>query len=114
MELREESRLDPHARLVAVPEIVAKGLDHVIGRDTDVSGSLLDHLQHGVQHANGRAEFRILALVEAAQTVEVAEQLVGSVYDVHDHLSREEGIHISSESIQTPWWSPSATFVPSE
>ena len=29
-----------------------------------------------------------LALVEAPQTVEVPEQLVGPVYDVNDHLGR--------------------------
>ncbi len=46
-ELRQQIRLDAFARLVAAPEIVAEGLDHVVGRDTDVRGSVLDESQHG-------------------------------------------------------------------
>src|SRR2546427_1394150 len=47
----------------------------VVGRHTDVSGPLLDHLQDGVQHAAHRAEGRILARGGAAAAVELAEQL---------------------------------------
>jgi hypothetical protein len=68
------------------PEVVAERLDHVIGRDADVRRALLDHLEHRLQHADHRAE-RPVALGEAAQAVEVAEQLVGAVDQVDDHLS---------------------------
>ena len=46
---------------------------------------LLDHLQHRLQHADDGAERPVLALGEAAQAVEVAEQLVGAVDEVDDH-----------------------------
>ena len=90
VELREQCALHALARLVAGPEIVAEGLDDVIGRHTDVSRSRLDHLQHGVQHAGHGAEGRILALVEAAKAVEVAEQLVGAVDEMDDHAVNAE------------------------
>jgi len=37
-----------------------------------------------MQHADDRAEGRILALLEAAKTVEVAEQLVRAVEEMND------------------------------
>ena len=52
VELREQRRLDAVAGLVAGPEVVAKRLDDVIGRDADVRRALLDHLQHRLQHAD--------------------------------------------------------------
>ena len=85
MELREECGLDAVPCLVAGPETVAKGLNDVIGRDTDVSCSRLDHLQHCMQHADHGAEGPILALGEAAKAVKVAEQLVRAVYEMNDH-----------------------------
>ena len=85
VELREERGLDAVPCLVAGPETVAEGLDDVIGRHTDVSGSRLDHLQHSIQHSDHGAEGPILALGEAAKAVEVAEQLVRAVYEMNDH-----------------------------
>ena len=84
MELREQRRLDAVAGLVAGPHAVAKRLDDVIGRDADVRCSLLDHLQQRLEHADHAAEGRILPLAEAAQAVEVTEQLVRAVHDVDD------------------------------
>src|SRR5213076_1267174 len=52
VELREKCRLDALARLVIGPDAIAKRLDDVIGRDADVSRSLLDHLQQSLQHAD--------------------------------------------------------------
>ena len=85
MELRAQRRLDAAAGLVAGPEIVAKRLDHVVGGDADVRRALLDDLEHRLQHADHGAERPVLALGEAAQAVEVAEQLVGAVDEVNDH-----------------------------
>jgi hypothetical protein len=85
MELREERRIDALAGLVAGPEAIAEGLDHVVGRDADMRDSALDHLQHAVHHADRRAQGLVLALREAAQAVEVPEEFVGSVDQVNQH-----------------------------
>ena len=55
----------------------------MVGRDADVRGALLDHLQHGVQHAHDRAERSVDSLVETARAVEVPEQLVRAVDEMN-------------------------------
>jgi len=77
--------LDALRRLVTGPEAVAEGLDDVVGRHAQVRGSFFDHLQNAVEHADDRAKGRILALIEAAQPVEVTEQLVRAIDEVNDH-----------------------------
>src|SRR5215813_239604 len=57
----------------------------MIGGHPEMSGALLDHLEHGIQHADDRAEGTISSLVEAARSVEVTEQLVGAIDQVDDH-----------------------------
>src|SRR5215475_14899589 len=57
----------------------------MIGGHTEMSGAFLDHLEHGIQHADNRAEGAIFSLVEAARSVEVTEQLVGAIDQVDDH-----------------------------
>src|SRR5215470_2016705 len=57
----------------------------MIGGHPEMSGALLDHLEHGIQHADDRAEGAISSLVEAARSVEVTEQLVGAIDQVDDH-----------------------------
>src|SRR5262249_44473852 len=57
----------------------------MVGGHTEVSGAFLDHLEHGIQHADDRAEGTISSLVEAARSVEVTEQLVGAIDQVDDH-----------------------------
>ena len=86
MELSEKRGLNPIARFVARPEAVSKRLNDVIGRNADVYGAAFDHLQQRVEHAYDSTIRSVLTLVEAPQTVEVPEQLVGPVYDVNDHL----------------------------
>jgi hypothetical protein len=73
VELREKCWLDAVAGLVAGPKTVAKRLDDVIGRNTDMTRSLLQHLEHGPQHAAHGAKRTVLALVEATQAVELPE-----------------------------------------
>src|SRR5687768_7931717 len=85
MKLRKQCGLDAVTGFVAGPELVAKRFDHVIGGDADVGPALLDQLEHRVQDAVDRAEWTVLALVEAAQAVEVAEQLVSAIDEVNDH-----------------------------
>jgi hypothetical protein len=86
MELTQEGAIHALARLVPVPEPVAERLDDVIRRDTEVRGAGLEHLQHGMEDPVDRAEWRILPLVKTPQAVEMAEQLVGAVHEVHDHF----------------------------
>jgi hypothetical protein len=47
--------------------------------------STLDHLQYCIEDADDGPEGSVLALIETAQAVEVAEQLVGTVYEMDDH-----------------------------
>ena len=85
VELREERALDADPRLVTGPEAVAERLDDVIGRHADMGRTRLDQLQHRLQDADHGAEWLVRALVESAQSVEVAEQLVGAVDEMNDH-----------------------------
>ena len=62
---------------------------------TQVRGSLLDHLQDRMQHADHGAERRILALSEVTPAVELAEQLVRAVYQMNDHGPR---MHVAARS----------------
>ena len=94
MKLRQQRRLDALAGLVAGPQAVAERLDDVVGRDADVRLAALDHLQHRLQHADHRAERPILALVESAQAVEVAEQLVRAV----DQMNHDRVVGVSGGS----------------
>jgi hypothetical protein len=56
----------------------------VVGRDADVRRALLDHLRAPSAARRPRADGRSCPC-EAAQAVEVAEQLVGAVDQVDDH-----------------------------
>src|SRR5207249_1372641 len=85
VKLGQERAIDALAGLVIGPEIIPEGLDDVVGGDTEVGGPLLDHLQHRMQQARDRAQGLVLAFVEAALAVEVAEQLIGAVQYMHDH-----------------------------
>src|SRR6185312_5796814 len=89
MKLCLERRLDAFARLVSGPQVVAEGFDDVIRRDADMRCTLFDHLKHGVQHTDDRTEWRIHTLVEGADAIEVAKQLVGAVDEMNDHGARE-------------------------
>ena len=85
MELRDQRGLDAGAGLVVSPKPIAKRLDHVVGGDAEVSVPVLDHLEHGLQHADDGAVSAILAFVEPAQAVEVTEEFVSAVDEVNDH-----------------------------
>ncbi len=92
VELRQQSRLDAVAGLVARPQAVAERLDDVVGGDAQVRLAALDELQHALQHANHGTEAPILSLVESALAIEVAEQLVRAVDQMnHDRRARVSG-----------------------
>ena len=88
MELREQRGLDAGAGLVVRPKPITKRLDHVVGGDAEIRVAVLDHLEHGLQHADDRAVRAVHAFVEPAQTVEVTKELVGAVDKVNDHLGQ--------------------------
>src|SRR5262249_7784368 len=78
------------SRLVIGPQTVAKRFDDVIGRDTEVGRSFLEHLEHRVQDADYGPERGIL-LVEATKAIEVAEELVRAVEKMDDHSALLQG-----------------------
>ena len=98
--LRVEHAIDSLARLVVRPELVAEGLDHVVGGHADMGRAGLDHLQHGVQHASNGAEWFVFSLVPAALAVEVAEKLVGAVDQVNDHFFWRFGARFNSSRMR--------------
>ena len=57
----------------------------MIRPDTDMCGARFDQLEHAAEHADHGAERWIVALGEAAESVEVSEQLVRSVDQMNDH-----------------------------
>src|SRR5206468_3614281 len=63
------------------------GVLHTVLQMIEMGRPLLDHLQHGMQHAAYRAKGPVVAPVEAAQTVELAEQLVRAIDEMNDHGS---------------------------
>src|SRR5262245_66295054 len=79
----------------------------MVGGHSEMSGAFLDHLEHGIQHADHRAEGAIFSLVEAARSVEMTEQLVGAIDQVDDHAgptsaltpSAREDLHRDDERI---------------
>ena len=84
--MRAQGGLDPGAVLVVRPKSIAKRLNHVIGRDAEVGVAVLDHLQNGLQHADDRAVRAVLTFRKPAQAVEVTEELVSAIDEVHDHF----------------------------
>ena len=86
LELRPEHPIDARAGLVVGPEFVPEGFDDVIGGDAEMGRVLLDHLENRVEHAHDRTVGLVLPLVEAALAVELAEEFVGAVDEVDDHV----------------------------
>ncbi len=84
-ELREQLRVHALTGLVAGPELVAKRLDHVIGRDTDVGRTSFEHHQHGAHNAARRRHLHAVRVEVGRNGEVVTEQLVGSVDEVDLH-----------------------------
>ena len=47
---------------------------------------MVDHLENGLQHADDGAVRAVHAFGESAQAVEVTEEFVSAVDEVHDHF----------------------------
>ena len=78
-ELRQQVRFDACAGLVAWPQPVAKRLDDVIGRNSDVRGAAADHAQHRRDDASDRGDLAAVPIPCGRQRVVVPEQLVCAV-----------------------------------
>jgi hypothetical protein len=83
--------LDAGPGLVIRPKPITKRLDHVVGGDAKVRVFALDHLEHGLEHADDGAVRAVHAFVEPAQSVEVTEELVATVDEVNDHACLRSG-----------------------
>jgi hypothetical protein len=51
MELDQQFGLNPRACFIARPHLVTKGLYDVVGRDSYMSGAILNHFQYRCQHS---------------------------------------------------------------
>jgi hypothetical protein len=97
MKLRPQCAINAGTRLVAGPKLVAKGLDDVIGGDTNVRGAVFDHLHERAEDAGDRAKGWI-GFVKTAEPVEVAEQFVSAVNEVNNHLKQRLGTHNAADN----------------
>src|SRR5262249_35089112 len=69
LKLGKECRLDALGRLIPAPEFVAKRFDDMIGGDSEMRRSLLDHLQHAAQHTDNSPERPVLAVGGTPETI---------------------------------------------
>ena len=76
---------NPGARLVAGPQVVAKGFDDVIGGHADVRRALADHREQRMQHAAHRRDLAAVGVARRRHRVVVAKQFVGAVDEMDVH-----------------------------
>ena len=58
----------------------------MIGGDSDIVVTVLDHLKHGLEHADNTAVWSVLAFREPAQPVEMTKKFVRAVDEVRNHF----------------------------
>ncbi len=85
LELREQERIDTLSRLVARPASIAPRFDDVIGGDAHVGGPTFEGADHRLDDAAHCPKVSPTTAVRGARRVEVTEQLVRPVDQVHDH-----------------------------
>src|SRR5262249_2530650 len=56
LKLSKQCRIYPLAGLVPSPQVIAEGFNDMVGGDTQVRRSLLNHLQHTAKYSNHRPE----------------------------------------------------------
>ena len=61
----------------------------MIGGDTEIGVAGLDHLEHGLQHADDSPVRAVHSFVEPAQPVEMTEQFVRAVNKMNYHTASE-------------------------
>ena len=86
VELRQQQRVHASARLVRRPHVVAERLDDVVGRDPDMGRAVLQHREHRLDDAAGRADLDAVAVqMSGPRRVVLPEDLVGPVDEMNDH-----------------------------
>src|SRR5207245_8107641 len=78
-ELCQQVGFDAFAGFVTWPQFVAKRFDNVIGRNSDVRGTVLDHAQHRREDASDRGYLPPIRIPCGRQCVIVPEQFVCAV-----------------------------------
>ncbi len=71
----------------------------MVGRDSNVSRSICNHSQYGIEHSDNRAEPTPLTAAAVLQSVKVAKDLVGSVDKMNDQ-------YYGSTVVWTVSWPP--------
>jgi len=79
-ELRPQVGLNTFAGLVTGPEIVAIGLNDLIGCHGQMGGAFLDHAEHRSQDPAYRSDLTSLRVPRRGERVKVTKQLVRAVY----------------------------------
>ena len=84
-ELREEVGLDALPCLVARPQGVPEGLDHLVRRHRDVRRAAVDQAEQRGEHPPDRTDLGPVRQLRGRQRVVVAEQFIGPVDQVDVH-----------------------------
>ena len=85
-ELRQQQRVHAGARLVRRPHVVAERFDDVIGRDAEMGRAVLQHREHRLDDAAGRADLDAVAVeMSRPRRVVLAEDLIRPVDEMNDH-----------------------------
>ena len=85
VELGQEIRFDPFAGCVAGPQLIAAGLDDVIGRNRDVRGAAAHHSEDRREHTAHRGNLATVPIPRGGKCVVVPEQLVCAVDQMNVH-----------------------------
>ena len=72
---------------------------------------MVDHVEHGLQHADDSAVRAVFAFGESAQAVEVTEEFVSAVDEVNDHFQSMEQL---LREIRVPFTSQNAPLTQSQ
>jgi hypothetical protein len=92
LELRQQLGVDLVAALVAVEELVAERLDHMVEGDRDVGRALLaEQGEQGPQQPAGRPHLAAVRRGGCRSAIVLAEELVGPVDEVEQHAWRVAG-----------------------
>jgi hypothetical protein len=83
--LREEIERNAFTGLIAGIQVISKGLDDVVRRDTDVSNPSINHSFNRTDDTPDRADLAALIVFDRRHGKIMPEQLISSVYEVNVH-----------------------------
>jgi len=73
MELRKQHLLNSFSGFIVMPNAIAKRLDDVIRRHTQVSRSFFNHFQYSIQYPDHGSKWFVLTLIESTEAIEMPE-----------------------------------------